>query len=182
MTARTIRTNDGGEYWGKESHFTEHGDYIEYKSPHITAKIYKRAIVKDITTHEPTNLGHVIAIITFILMLFGTVIAMGSVAPQTDETAPFTHQAYLQQLELEIDMLFNQEYIDPLTDYIETYRKDETRSAYVQQVLMEREARCATVEQRYQHKKQDKATLAKLESGYNYSCPQVVAQFATQVP
>jgi hypothetical protein len=180
MTARTIRTNDGGEYWGKESHFTEHGDYIEYKSPHITARIYKRAIVKDITTHEPANFGNVIAIITFILMLFGTVIAMGSVAPQT-ETQPFTHQAYLQQLESEIETLFDQKYIDPLTDYIETYREDETRGPYIQQVLIEREARCAAIEQRYQHKKKDKATLAKLENGYSYSCPQVVAQFAMQL-
>ena len=82
------------------------------------------------------------------------------------------------ELKQEVQNLLNQKYIDPLTKYIEKYRFDDFKSRYVSTLKTEREQRCVAIEKRYQKMKKDSTTLAQLKSGYNYSCPQVVANFA----
>jgi len=81
----------------------------------------------------------------------------------------------------EVQQLFAQPYIDPLTRYLEHHRSDETRAAHLQQVLEERNLRCEQIAERYATKPLTEQTLEQYRAGYDYSCPQQVAAFGQRL-
>ncbi|MDY6993087.1 MAG: hypothetical protein SVR94_10860 [Pseudomonadota bacterium] len=176
MATRTIKTTDGEEYSGGIADFLEYDDYIEHKGFLTTTKIYKRMITKDATTR---NLKSTVAAgITLVIMLFGTTLAMSSVPYSEKSLASELTQEQRLQFEQEIQSLFKQKYIDPLTEYIEYYEFDDQRAPFVEQVLVERDKRCSEIEQRYQAQKHNDQTGLQLKKGYNYSCPEVVERLS----
>jgi len=83
--------------------------------------------------------------------------------------------------ERELQSLLDQAFIDPFTQYILQYQEDKNRAWFVQQAKTEREKRCANIEQNFQRRPKNCATLAWLKRGYNYSCPQVVVKFGENI-
>ncbi len=83
--------------------------------------------------------------------------------------------------EQEIRALLKQPYIDPLTNYIHKYHNVSSKAGQVKKAKAERDKRCRKVADKAQKKKKNYNTLANLKKGYNYSCPQVVANFAALV-
>ncbi len=83
--------------------------------------------------------------------------------------------------ERELQSLLDQAFIDPFTQYILQYQEDKNRAWFVQQAKTEREKRCANIEQNFQRRPKNCATLAWLKRGYNYSCPQVVVKFVENI-
>lgn len=81
-------------------------------------------------------------------------------------------------LEQEVQHLLQQEFIDPLTKYIEENRWNEVRAEHVATIRAERDRRCAKVAEFYQTQKPTPLIVKQLKKGYQYSCPEVVAQFA----
>lgn len=81
----------------------------------------------------------------------------------------------------EVEGLFAQPYIDPLTRYLEQYHNDASRADHLQQVLSERDQRCATIARRYEQRPLTEQTLAQYRAGYSYSCPAQVTAFATRL-
>jgi len=81
----------------------------------------------------------------------------------------------------EVQALFDQRYIDPLTRYLEKYAKDPARADHLAQVRTERDRRCGEVAERYAARAATGANLDRLERGYRYSCPQLVKEFAARV-
>lgn len=93
---------------------------------------------------------------------------------QDSETAASPHT-------VEVNALLAQKYIDPLSDYIDKHAQDPAMLDYVQKISAERQRRCADVALLYQKREKDEATLAKLQTGYQRSCPTVVSDFEKQV-
>ena len=83
--------------------------------------------------------------------------------------------------ERELQSLLDQAFIDPFSQYILQYQGDKNRAWFVQQAKTEREKRCANIEQNFQRRPKNCATLAWLKRGYNYSCPQVVVKFVENI-
>ncbi len=77
--------------------------------------------------------------------------------------------------------LFDQPYIDPLTEYLAEHRDDPSRASMLQQVERERDVRCEAVAVKYANKPATEVTLQRYEAGYNYSCPDHVAAFSERV-
>lgn len=77
--------------------------------------------------------------------------------------------------------LFDQSYIDPLTDYLIEYQGDPDRAAILEQVRQERDSRCNSIAARYADEPASRTVLERYNTGYGYSCPQQVAEFATRV-
>jgi hypothetical protein len=86
-----------------------------------------------------------------------------------------------QKQEQELQHLFAQPRIDPLTDAINGHEGDNTRMLYVQRLKTERAKRCSEIERRFQIQPKNNRTLAKLTKGYNYSCPDVITRFAQRI-
>ncbi|EMP54544.1 Sel1 domain-containing protein repeat-containing protein [Marinobacter santoriniensis NKSG1] len=84
-------------------------------------------------------------------------------------------------LQAERDALFNQPYIDPLTDYLHTHEGDSARAPLITDVRQERTRRCEAVARKYAHKPLTEASLESYRAGYQYSCPQEVHAFAQRV-
>lgn len=81
----------------------------------------------------------------------------------------------------EIEALFSQPYIDPLTRYLQQHGDDERRAEYLSQVLQERDRRCDMIAQRYATRPLTRQTLEQYRAGYGYSCPAQVAAFARRL-
>jgi len=81
----------------------------------------------------------------------------------------------------EIKPLFDQPYIDPLTEYLQRYAEDPSRSAQLGQVRQERERRCAAVARRYDMDEITEASLVLYRRGYSFSCPQDVAAYEVRL-
>lgn len=81
----------------------------------------------------------------------------------------------------EIQALFDQKYIDPLTRYMEEHAKDPSHMENLARARKERDRRCGEIAERYRAKSATTANLDRLERNYRYSCPQVVDEFAVQV-
>lgn len=77
--------------------------------------------------------------------------------------------------------LFDQPYIDPLTEYLAEHRDDLSRDSVRQQVEKERNVRCEAVAAEYATEPATEAVLQRYEAGYTYSCPSQVAAFAERV-
>lgn len=84
-------------------------------------------------------------------------------------------------LQEEIDQLFAQPYIDPLTFYIEEHSADDRRAKQLVLVAGEREKRCAVVAQTYAGRGATQNHLQRMQRGYLMSCPQDVQDFAVRV-
>ncbi|HEA53738.1 hypothetical protein LCGC14_1033650 [marine sediment metagenome] len=80
-----------------------------------------------------------------------------------------------------IKPLFDQPYIDPLTDYLQRYGDDPARTDQVVQVRQERERRCAAVARRYNSDGITETGLALYRRGYDFSCPQDVAAYKARL-
>ncbi|ALG67080.1 hypothetical protein [Beggiatoa leptomitoformis] len=82
------------------------------------------------------------------------------------------------QEEQTIQALFRQNDIDALTRYLERNVNNSDKYAYVQRVWTERDTRCKKIAQTYTNSPKNETILNSLENRYQYSCPQVVADFA----
>ncbi|BES73900.1 hypothetical protein RE428_49180 (plasmid) [Marinobacter nanhaiticus D15-8W] len=99
----------------------------------------------------------------------------GHTLSKVDEKTPSAH------LDEEIESLFDQPYIDPLTAYLHRHADDPARAALLKQVRRERERRCAAVARRYNTDKISETGLALFRRGYSYSCPQHVAAYEAKL-
>jgi len=81
----------------------------------------------------------------------------------------------------EIQPLFDQPYIDPLTEYLQRYQNDSSRTAQLGQVRAERERRCAAIARRYNAGEITETVLAQYRRGYSFSCPQDVAAYEARL-
>ena len=81
----------------------------------------------------------------------------------------------------EVQALFDQQYIDPLTEYLRLHSEDIDYAPYLDLVRAERNERCSAVANRYAGQTASPASLQRLKRGYNLSCPAVVDAFAQRV-
>ena len=81
----------------------------------------------------------------------------------------------------EVNTLFAQPRIDPLTDYLRTYANDPRYTRERAMVRAERDKRCDAVGQRYAERSATEANLERLRRGYQMSCPNQIAAFARRV-
>lgn len=93
------------------------------------------------------------------------------------EEKPEKQDSYQQERQA----LFDQPYIDPLTDYLKERGGDTDRAPVLQQVSNERDRRCRVVAGNYAAKPATQQNLARYRAGYNYSCPADVEAFASRV-
>ncbi len=107
------------------------------------------------------------------------------IAAQTRRLAQFAgglvgskDEAVLQE---EIDELFAQPYIDPLTAYLEEHSADERRAKQLVLVAQERAERCAAVAGIYAGRDASQANLNRMQRAYLMSCPEDVRDFAARV-
>ncbi|MCC5870302.1 MAG: sel1 repeat family protein [Gammaproteobacteria bacterium] len=84
-------------------------------------------------------------------------------------------------LQEEIDELFAQPYIDPLTRYLDEHSADERRARELALVAQEREIRCAAIAQIYAGREASQANLQRMRRAYMMSCPEDVQDFAARV-
>lgn len=77
--------------------------------------------------------------------------------------------------------LFDQPYIDPLTDYLKEHGDETDRESILRQIEDERDLRCQVIAADYAGKPAIEQTLARYRAGYNYSCPAEVEAFAKRV-
>lgn len=77
--------------------------------------------------------------------------------------------------------LFDQPYIDPLTEYLAEHRDDDSRALVLQQIERERHLRCEAVAAEYSNEPATEPMRQRYTAGYNYSCPDQVAAFAARV-
>jgi TPR repeat protein len=87
-------------------------------------------------------------------------------------------QAWLQE---EIDQLFAQPDIDPLTLYLDEHSADERRAGQLALVAQERDQRCAAISQIYAGREASQPNLQRMRRGYLMSCPHSVQEFAARV-
>lgn len=79
--------------------------------------------------------------------------------------------------EQEVERLFNQPLIDPLSTYLESKPNDLRYVPHRQRVARERDRRCENIGQRYAQRPATRENLEQLRSLYTRSCPLQVAQF-----
>lgn len=83
--------------------------------------------------------------------------------------------------ETERQALFDQPYIDPLTNYLIEHQSDPARAPVRRQIRQERDLRCQAVAREYANEPAIRAVLERYNLGYGYSCPEDVAEFAKRV-
>lgn len=98
-----------------------------------------------------------------------------------DALSKIGQRAPAANLDQKIKPLFDQPYIDPLTEYLQRYAGDPARSAQLEQVRRERERRCAAVARRYNTDGISETGLALYRRGYSFSCPQDVAAYEARL-
>ncbi|MCL5041424.1 MAG: sel1 repeat family protein [Gammaproteobacteria bacterium] len=85
------------------------------------------------------------------------------------------------QREAEVEALFDQPYIDPLTRYLDQHEDDRRYARYLDKVAAERERRCAEIAQQYRSRAATAENLSRYRRGYLLSCPDDVSAFAERV-
>ncbi|MEH6499194.1 MAG: tetratricopeptide repeat protein [Pseudoalteromonas distincta] len=85
------------------------------------------------------------------------------------------------ELQAEVDELFAQPYIDPLTLYIEAHSDDDRRARQLALVAQERDNRCGVIAQTYAGRDATRDNLQRMQRGYLMSCPEDVQDFAARV-
>ncbi|WP_154660751.1 tetratricopeptide repeat protein [Marinobacter nanhaiticus] len=78
----------------------------------------------------------------------------------------------------EVQTLFDQSYIDPLTKYLKQHDGDASRAEQLAQVRDERERRCSVIAKRYAARPLTREQVARYRAGYSLSCPEDVEAFA----
>lgn len=81
----------------------------------------------------------------------------------------------------EVEKLFNQSKIDPLTEYLENRPNDLRYIPHRQRVARERDRRCEAIGQRYEKEEPTEANLRKMRSAYSRSCYAQVQAFEQRV-
>lgn len=81
----------------------------------------------------------------------------------------------------EIEALFAQSYIDPLSKYLEQHSGDERFAAQLARVAAERSQRCDAIGHTYSEREASRDNLHRMRRGYLYSCPGEVQIFAARV-
>ena len=84
-------------------------------------------------------------------------------------------------LEAERQVLIDQPYIDPLTNYLIEHHGDPTRASTLQQIRQERDLRCEKVARQYADEPATEVVLERYNFNYGYSCPEQVAAFGERV-
>lgn len=82
---------------------------------------------------------------------------------------------------LQRQALFDQPYIDPLTEYLEKHGDDSDRKPLLRQIEEERDRRCQVIAEEYADEPATEQSLARYRAGYQYSCPAEVNAFAKRV-
>lgn len=124
-----------------------------------------------------------------LLIILGAVLVAGCGSLKTSDFLSRTGDALSKigqksnagGLDHEINPLFEQPYIDPLTEYLQRYAGDPRRAAQLGQVRQERERRCAAVARRYNSDGISETGLALYRRGYSFSCPQDVAAYEARL-
>lgn len=81
----------------------------------------------------------------------------------------------------EVEVLFAQPYIDPLTDYLNEHIDDKSRAEPLRRVSEERKVRCQQIADKYATRPLTQESLNLYQAGYNYSCPKDVEAFALKL-
>ncbi|EDN70994.1 hypothetical protein BGP_2997 [Beggiatoa sp. PS] len=204
----TEHSGDSSDFTDYYSH-VEYRDASETKIIYLNNIVSDSTVKNWSETMMPLKIGVMAGIITFLLLLFvlnkfsnnvqaqlptaekekttqvvpgkSEQIAKNETQKATKNKTHKLEQELQKFLEQELDELLAQKYIDPLTNYIRQHQKDNLRKSYVQQVIKERNRRCAETEKRFQKQPKNARTLVKLTKGYNYSCPDVITQFAQRI-
>ncbi len=98
-----------------------------------------------------------------------------------DAVEPIVSQPEEEPYQRQRQALFEQPYIDPLTDYLKEHGDDPDRESVLRQVKQERDRRCQVIAEDYAGEPATEQTLARYRAGYNYSCPSEVDAFAERV-
>ncbi|MCL7942740.1 tetratricopeptide repeat protein [Marinobacter sp. ATCH36] len=77
--------------------------------------------------------------------------------------------------------LFDQPYIDPLTDYLKAHGDDTDRETLLRQIADERDRRCQVIAENYAEEPATEEKLIRYRAGYSYSCPAEVKAFSERV-
>lgn len=102
-------------------------------------------------------------------------------AGSTEVVPETVTQSEQNPYEQERQALFDQPYIDPLTDYLKEHGNDTDRESVLQQIRKERDRRCQAIAADYEAESATEQNLARYRAGYNYSCPADVEAFARRV-
>lgn len=86
-----------------------------------------------------------------------------------------------KELKREVEQLFAQPYIDPLTRYLRDHAGDTGRVLQLRRVGQERERRCEAIAGRYREGPLNAPTLARYQAGYQFSCPDDVEAYARRL-
>ncbi len=81
----------------------------------------------------------------------------------------------------DVQRLLAQKNIDPITRYIEAHSSDTDHPQVIKQLRDEREKRCRQIAKVYAEREKNMNNLNRLQQAYQYSCPQLVANFARTV-
>lgn len=107
--------------------------------------------------------------------VMGTIVSRSGSQP--GDTAPQAQKVFEQEQQA----LFDQRYIDPLTDYLIEHAGDPDRAVVMARVRQERDRRCTVIAEKYHNEPATAQMLARYNAGYAYSCPQQVAAFEVRV-
>ena len=188
MATRTIKMVDGTKFSGTDSNFTDYDGFIKYGGLFGWAIIYQDMVIYDTTRMSLVEFFHQVAtnLIEFfrkvmigiiVITLVWLIVVWGNGSFASFNNSPLTKKSARVE-ERTLQRLFEQSYIDPLTRYIHKHKQDKAREPYVLRVENERQKRCASIEKKVRLWQKNRTNLAKLKSGYNYSCPNVVSKFA----
>lgn len=100
---------------------------------------------------------------------------------QSDSRVAENDAIQTEKYESEKHSLFQQPYIDPLTDYLIEHNGDQTRQAVLQEVRQERDRRCEQIAVQYNNQPATRTVLKRFNLSYAYSCPQQVAAFEERI-
>ena len=105
------------------------------------------------------------------------------IAAQKDRFADFAERLKAPQAarEEEVNALFRQPFIDPLTDYLQSTPNDARYMPHRQQVSRERDRRCAVIGRQFAEKTPTPEALEEMRGDYSRSCPSQVQAFALRV-
>ncbi|WP_404367813.1 tetratricopeptide repeat protein [Marinobacter sp.] len=81
----------------------------------------------------------------------------------------------------ELQALFSQPYIDPLSHYLRRYADDPSRLGAVKEVREERAWRCNAIFEGFISRSLSAQVLAEYRAGYSFSCPEEVGAYATRL-
>ena len=117
------------------------------------------------------------ACILMVVLLNGCANFKGNFLSKTSPDTPEQSEPYQEEKQA----LFDQPYIDPLTDYLIEHQGEPARKVVLRQIRQERDQRCAAIAEKFAKEPATKAVLEDYNRGYGYSCPQQVATFKTSV-